>query len=191
MEITIEDYGHPASHPPEMITQDANNRFVTDVQIASWDAKATTQEAIDAVQPLADQVATDAAQVAADKIDVAADAADTENNKNLAQTSANNAATSVQQTIINAGNSAQSAVDAETAQVAAETAEANAVTGIVTPVSKTTIELSDIADAINTTNKGPGRMVYNSDTQLMVYAVGGIAGDIWKTFDGVLAHTPI
>ncbi|MEQ6355908.1 hypothetical protein ABNX05_14860 [Lysinibacillus sp. M3] len=33
------NYTHPANHPPSIITQDANNRFVTDAQIAAWTAK--------------------------------------------------------------------------------------------------------------------------------------------------------
>lgn len=32
-------YVHPASHPPSIITQDASNRFVTDVEKAAWNAK--------------------------------------------------------------------------------------------------------------------------------------------------------
>ena len=30
---------HPANHPPSIITQDASNRFVTDIEKASWNAK--------------------------------------------------------------------------------------------------------------------------------------------------------
>lgn len=32
------NYVHPANHPPSIITQDANNRFVTDAQIAQWNS---------------------------------------------------------------------------------------------------------------------------------------------------------
>jgi hypothetical protein len=32
-------YTHPATHPATMITEDANHRFVTDAQIAEWNAK--------------------------------------------------------------------------------------------------------------------------------------------------------
>lgn len=35
-------YVHPATHPATMITQDANNRMVTDTQINDWSAKETT-----------------------------------------------------------------------------------------------------------------------------------------------------
>ena len=35
--IEVESYGHPGTHAPEIITQDENNRFVTDVQVAAWD----------------------------------------------------------------------------------------------------------------------------------------------------------
>lgn len=33
-------YSHPANHPPSIITQDAINRFVTDTEKATWNAKA-------------------------------------------------------------------------------------------------------------------------------------------------------
>lgn len=35
-------YTHPGSHPASIIAQDANNRFVTDAQKSTWDAKAST-----------------------------------------------------------------------------------------------------------------------------------------------------
>lgn len=36
------NYTHPANHPPAIITQDANNRFVTDAEKAAWNAKVAT-----------------------------------------------------------------------------------------------------------------------------------------------------
>lgn len=33
------NYTHPANHAPSVITQDSNNRFVTDTEKANWDAK--------------------------------------------------------------------------------------------------------------------------------------------------------
>lgn len=33
------NYTHPANHPPSIITQDASNRFVTDTEKATWNAK--------------------------------------------------------------------------------------------------------------------------------------------------------
>lgn len=38
-------YTHPATHPASIITQDANNRMVTDALITSWNAKASTSVA--------------------------------------------------------------------------------------------------------------------------------------------------
>ena len=38
--VKIEDYGHPGSHPADIVTQDENNRFVTDTQITNWDVAA-------------------------------------------------------------------------------------------------------------------------------------------------------
>lgn len=35
-------YAHPATHPPAIIAQDASNRFVTDTEKATWNAKAST-----------------------------------------------------------------------------------------------------------------------------------------------------
>ena len=35
-------YSHPATHPATMITDDASHRFVTDSQISTWNAKAST-----------------------------------------------------------------------------------------------------------------------------------------------------
>lgn len=31
-------YSHPASHPASMVTQDANNRFVSDAEKAAWNS---------------------------------------------------------------------------------------------------------------------------------------------------------
>lgn len=36
------NYAHPATHPPSIIVQDASNRFVTDTEKATWNAKAST-----------------------------------------------------------------------------------------------------------------------------------------------------
>lgn len=37
--IGATNYTHPANHPPSIITQDASNRFVTDTEKATWNAK--------------------------------------------------------------------------------------------------------------------------------------------------------
>ena len=36
---TLSNYTHPTNHPPSIITQDASNRFVTDVEKTAWNAK--------------------------------------------------------------------------------------------------------------------------------------------------------
>lgn len=36
------NYSHPANHPASVITQDANNRFVTDTEKTAWNGKADT-----------------------------------------------------------------------------------------------------------------------------------------------------
>lgn len=38
----ITNYTHPTNHAASMITQDANNRFVTDTEKNTWNAKAST-----------------------------------------------------------------------------------------------------------------------------------------------------
>lgn len=40
--VGANNYTHPSSHPPSIITQDASNRFVTDTEKATWNAKETT-----------------------------------------------------------------------------------------------------------------------------------------------------
>jgi hypothetical protein len=39
---TLTNYTHPSNHLPSIITQDTNNRFVTDVEKAAWNAKQAT-----------------------------------------------------------------------------------------------------------------------------------------------------
>ncbi|CAI2769160.1 hypothetical protein [Flavobacterium collinsii] len=36
----VSNYTHPANHPPEIISQNSNNRFVTDTEKANWNSKA-------------------------------------------------------------------------------------------------------------------------------------------------------
>jgi hypothetical protein len=35
----LSNYAHPANHAPSIITQDTNNRFVTDAEKAFWNTK--------------------------------------------------------------------------------------------------------------------------------------------------------
>jgi hypothetical protein len=46
------NYTHPSSHPPSIITQDSSNRFVTDTEKAAWNAKASTAVATASVNGL-------------------------------------------------------------------------------------------------------------------------------------------
>lgn len=39
IEDNANNYVHPATHPPEIIEQDANNRFVTDAEKSTWNGK--------------------------------------------------------------------------------------------------------------------------------------------------------
>ncbi|MGE8207692.1 glycerophosphodiester phosphodiesterase family protein, partial [Heyndrickxia sp. NPDC080065] len=52
------NYVHPSNHPPSIITQDANNRFVSDAEKANWNAKETTAGA----QSKTDKALADAKQ---------------------------------------------------------------------------------------------------------------------------------
>ena len=40
------NYTHPVNHPPSIITQDASNRFVTDAEKATWNAKGSSNLAL-------------------------------------------------------------------------------------------------------------------------------------------------
>lgn len=59
------------------------------------------------------------------------------------------------------------------------------------PVTATTAELAAIGDAINTTDKVVGKMVWNTTLGQPVWADGATAGDTWSLSTGVVAHTPI
>jgi len=47
IEAGANNYTHPANHAPSIITQDSTNRFVTDAQIAAWNAAAGGMSALD------------------------------------------------------------------------------------------------------------------------------------------------
>ena len=42
IEESANNYTHPLSHDPSIITQDASNRFVTDTEKSTWNSKADT-----------------------------------------------------------------------------------------------------------------------------------------------------
>lgn len=63
------NYVHPVTHPPSIIAQDANNRFVSDAEKMTWNAKATTDEATQTLKGLmsaTDKVKLDGVQVGAE-----------------------------------------------------------------------------------------------------------------------------
>lgn len=55
---------------------------------------------------------------------------------------------------------------------------------------RTTAQLADIADLINTKDKYPGQPVWDSTLGQPVWADGAAAGDTWSLATGVVAHTP-
>lgn len=52
VEVGANNYVHPASHSPQIIAQDANNRFVSDAEKANWNAKASANIATTAASGL-------------------------------------------------------------------------------------------------------------------------------------------
>jgi len=56
--------------------------------------------------------------------------------------------------------------------------------------SATTAELSDVADAINTTGKFAGKLVMNTTTNKLQQAQGALAASDWQPVDGTTAVTP-
>lgn len=67
IETGANNYTHPATHLPTIISQDANNRFVTDAEKAGWDSKAEgnhshTPASIGAETPAGAQAKADAVQ---------------------------------------------------------------------------------------------------------------------------------
>lgn len=64
-------------------------------------------------------------------------------------------------------------------------------TGGVTPKSVTTAQLEAIGNAVNTTNKLAGMMVYNTTTGKPVWSSGTTAGAVWKDATGATVHTPV
>ena len=57
-------------------------------------------------------------------------------------------------------------------------------------VSTTTAALADIDDAINTTDKFAGKLVYNATTGAVCVSEGSTAAAVWNGADGTADHTP-
>lgn len=57
--------------------------------------------------------------------------------------------------------------------------------------TRTTAQLADATDGINTAGKYAGKMVYNLTTGVPVWADGATAGATWSGADGAVDHTPI
>ena len=58
------------------------------------------------------------------------------------------------------------------------------------PITATTAELAAAGNAINTTNKVVGKMVWDTTLGQPVWADGAAAGDTWSLSTGVVAHNP-
>jgi hypothetical protein len=63
--------------------------------------------------------------------------------------------------------------------------------GAVLVTVSTTAALAAIANAVNTTGKYKGKMVFNETTGILVIAADTTAAAVWKNAGtGVTAHTP-
>ena len=71
------------------------------------------------------------------------------------------------------------------------TAIAASAATLVSRVSTTTAALEAVANAINTTDKYAGKMVWNATTGLPLWADGPLAADTWSLATGVAAHSPV
>lgn len=69
------------------------------------------------------------------------------------------------------------------------TADPDELIDLLFPV-RTTAQLADIADPINTRDKRVGKMVWNSTTGVPVWADAATAGGTWSGSDGTVDHTP-
>lgn len=59
-----------------------------------------------------------------------------------------------------------------------------------TPTS-TTANMSSLAQSVNTASKFAAKQVINSTDNKMYYATGGLASDVWRSFDGATTITPV
>lgn len=57
-------------------------------------------------------------------------------------------------------------------------------------LATTTTALNAIGNAVNTTGKYEGKVLFNTTTSKLVVATGGAAGDTWKSCDAVTTYTP-
>lgn len=73
IQAQVNKYEHPANHPASVITQDANNRFVTDTEKTAWNGKANNTAATESALGLVKKMPTQANSTASDVPGVVAD----------------------------------------------------------------------------------------------------------------------
>ncbi len=67
-----------------------------------------------------------------------------------------------------------------------------AIDGYLQHRTATTTQLADVNDGVNTSvGKVQGAQVYNSDTDVPVWAKGSADGDVWVNGVGTTVHTPV
>lgn len=81
--------------------------------------------------------------------------------------------------------------DTTSTATAISTAVATSAATLVARVSTTTAALEAVANAINTTDKYAGKMVWNATTGLPLWADGPLAADTWSLATGVATHSPV
>lgn len=59
------------------------------------------------------------------------------------------------------------------------------------PLTSTTAALAAVGNAVNTSDKHAGKMIWNSTTGKPVWAAGPLAADVWKDATGATAHSPV
>jgi hypothetical protein len=64
--------------------------------------------------------------------------------------------------------------------------------GTVLSPTATTTQLNSVTDAINTSGKFLGKIVYNTTTNFLAVAQGPLAADAWRNpSTGSVTHTPV
>lgn len=82
--------------------------------------------------------------------------------------------------------------DVISSNLVAETAKKKDAMGAALVTVSTTTALAAVANAINTTGKYKGKMVFNDTTGILSVAADSTAAAVWKNAGtGVTTHTPV
>jgi len=82
--------------------------------------------------------------------------------------------------------------DVTSSNLVKETAAKKDLMGAALVTVSTTAALAAVGNAINTTGKYKGKLVFNDTTDMLVVAKDSLAASVWKNAGtGVTAHTPV